>query len=246
MQIKDVIAAWNNQADDANSWDNLDADERVEFTIRFMMTSLKFLTNVDAYNFLSRECLAAINRAEEGGKPAMLESYDQHTQRGSFENETTYRRQLYPVMVEIQEPLNFTYLPKTVTVGMIEQYYAEELLNPVKAKNQKYNYGERLVVQLQTVMDILYKTPFTNQAVISISRPEDIFLPEPPCLRELAFSYFTGKLNLTSYWRSNDLSEAFLTNQGGLALLLRDVAEYAMLPVGSHFYMSPGAHVYIR
>jgi len=36
MEIEDVKSAWNAQADDANNWDNLDADERVEFALLFI------------------------------------------------------------------------------------------------------------------------------------------------------------------------------------------------------------------
>ncbi len=34
MQINDIIEAWNKQADELNRWDNLGADEMVEFTLR--------------------------------------------------------------------------------------------------------------------------------------------------------------------------------------------------------------------
>lgn len=34
MRIDDVIASWNDNADEFNQWDSLDADERVEFAIQ--------------------------------------------------------------------------------------------------------------------------------------------------------------------------------------------------------------------
>jgi thymidylate synthase len=190
-----------------------------------------FETNVDAYNYLIDRC--------RGG-------YRQDIQRGSFANESTYRLQSFPLMLRIFYPTNFLYLPKTVTTGMIEKYYQEYLVNPERKEHEVYTYGERIMQQLPAVLEMLAATPMTNQASISISQPSDIFLADPPCLRELTFSCFGEALHLTSCWRSNDISEAFLINQGGLALLLKDTAEYAGLKVGNHFYCSPGAHIYVR
>jgi len=190
-----------------------------------------FQTNVDAYNFLRGAC---------------ADGYRQDIQRGSFENEATYRMQAFPVMLEITDPCNFLYLPKEVTMGVIEKYHQDYITSPVRPENTVYTYGERIMAQLPTVLEMMAATPSTNQASISISQPSDIFLADPPCLRELTFSHFNGRIHLTSYWRSNDISEAFLINQGGLALLLFDVASYAGKDVGSHFYCSPGAHTYHR
>jgi len=192
-------------------------------------------TNVDAYNYLLDAC-------EDG--------YRQDIARGSFEKTDTYRMQAHPVMIEIFDPLNFLYLPKEVTVGMIEKYYDDYLLDPSVSKNETYTYGNRISTQLPSIIEMLSGTPETNQASISISQPDDIYLRDPPCLRELSFSCLPvtprGEfvLNVTSFWRSNDIGAAFLMNQGGVALLLRDVASCAGLAVGSHYYVSPGAHVY--
>ena len=186
--------------------------------------------NVDAWNVLVEKCY--------------INGYKQEIQRGSFAGGNTVRYQLEPLMIEICSPLDFTYLPKDITPGMIENYYEKYIISPEVAKNETYTYGSRINLQLQTVMDMLARTPNTNQASISISQPSDIHLSDPPCLREITFSFFEGRLHMTSFWRSNDIKAAFLLNQGGLALLLRDVAEYAGWHVGSHFYCSPGAHVY--
>ena len=185
--------------------------------------------NVDAYNKLRKLC--------ENG-------YKQEINRGSFANEQTYRMQSAPIMIEILAPLNFLYLPKEVTVGMIERYYHDYLINPTINTNEVYTYASRINEQLSEVMEMMKNTPQTNQASISISQPSDIKLTDPPCLREATFSYFDNKLHMTSYWRSNDIGEAFLLNQGGLAMLLRDIAAYAGIQTGHHFYVSPGAHIY--
>ena len=188
--------------------------------------------NVEAYNVLKKLC---------------SDGYRQDIERGSFERTETYRLQAFPVMIQIAEPTNFLYLPKEVTVGMIEKYYNEYLISSDIAEHETYTYGSRIAQQLYYVMNMLKRTPMTNQASISISEPTDIVMDDPPCLREITFSVFPGEkkiLNVTTFWRSNDIGEAFLLNQGGIALLLRDIAEYAGLDVGSHYYVSPGAHIY--
>ena len=189
-------------------------------------------TNVDAYNALIGFC---------------RRGYRQDIQRGSFENEeSVYRMQSRPMMIEIKEPLNFLYLPKEVTPGMIDKYYQEYIVNREIQANESYTYGSRIYEQIDKISFMLSATPHTNQASISISQPSDIELEHPPCLREITFSVFDNRLNMTTYWRSNDVMEAFILNQGGMALLLKDIAEFTDLDVGSHYYSSPGAHIYIR
>lgn len=192
-----------------------------------------FNTNVDAYNWIVSECMFG-------------DSYRQDVQCGSFENEACWRMQLRPLMICIVDPTNFTYLPKEVTIGMIEKYYLEEITNNEVQERQTYTYGERLMSQLPVVLERLRLTPQTNQAVITTSQPSDVVLRDPPCLREIAFSCFDDELNITTFWRSNDTKEAFLMNQGAMALLLRDCAEYAGLRTGKHYYCSSGVHVYER
>jgi len=198
--------------------------------MRFKNTN-KVETNVDAYNLLEYYC-------EEYG-------YKQEIDRGSFEGTSTYRLQIQPIMIEIIDPGNFLYLPKEVTVGMIEKYFEEYLMSAEIKTNEVYTYGSRIMKQYDSVLDMMRNTPNTNQAVISIAQPEDIKLKDPPCLRSIHFGVFNGKLNMSSYWRSNDIGEAFLLNQGGLAMMLKDVAEYAEQEVGSHFYFSSGSHIYV-
>lgn len=187
-------------------------------------------TNVDAYNYIKKLCQSG---------------YRQDIQRGSFEQEKVYRMQAYPLSVEITDPFNFLYLPKEITIGMIENYYKDYIIGDEEKENEDYSYWERMKDQIPKVFEIIKNTPSTNQAVISISQPSDIDLKYPPCLREICFSFFENKLNMTSYWRSNDINEAFLLNQGGLSYLLKDVCEYAELNIGSHFYFSPGSHIYV-
>ena len=189
-------------------------------------------TNVDAYNLLISLC---------------KRGYRQDIQRGSFAGEeSVYRMQARPCMVEIKEPLNFLYLPKDCTLGMIQTYYSDYIVNDDLREHEQYTYGNRIMEQLDSVMAMLKETPNTNQASISVSQPSDIEIEHPPCLRLIDFKVFDNKLHMSSFWRSNDILEAFLINVCGLSLLLQDVAELAELEIGSHYYASSGSHLYIR
>jgi thymidylate synthase len=138
-------------------------------------------------------------------------------------------------------------MPKEITVGMIEQYYNTYLVGTgEKAPGEQYTYAERIFQQLPTILEMLLHTPGTNQASISITRPEDVHLEHPPCLREISFSVVGQHLHVSTFWRSNDIGEAFLINQGGISLLLKDAAEYSGLKVGCHFYFCSNPHIYVQ
>ena len=98
--------------------------------------------------------------------------------------------------------------------------------------------------QLLDVMKMLKDTPATNQAIVEVAQPSDVKLKHMPCLRSFQFMLYRGRLNMIVYFRSNDIGEAFIFNHGGLALILRDVAEFAGIAPGDYHYFSPGAHLY--
>lgn len=188
-----------------------------------------------------------IRSAWEALKCECQRGYGQFVQRGSFENcEHTFRAQREPTVLTVQDPTDFTFLPVTVTVGMIERYYLEYVIDPRHPEGEDYSYGERIDLSLQFVLDMLRKTPRTNQAIIAVYDAGDILLRYPPCLLFIQFLFYGGKLHLISSWRSNDISEAFLLNQGAMALLLRDAAEYTELSAGSLVYNSSAPHIYLQ
>lgn len=173
-------------------------------------------------------------------------SYSVSIDRGSFEKTSTTRQQFEFANAAIEYPLDFTILPLGITTGAVQKYYEHYILGCVpRAENETYTYAERISIQLPEVIKMLVNTPYTNQAAISISMPEDIFLHDPPCLREITFKVIPGKgLQLTSFWRSNDLDSAFVFNQCSMSLLLRDVADAIMQPVYRLIYISDGLHKY--
>lgn len=179
--------------------------------------------------------------------------YVQHIQRGSFENEC-FRIQLPYLALRITNhtfdrvpvPPTEDWVPEmTLTHG--ENYYNQYILgSEPPATNEKYTYSTRLNGnnQLAEVIQILWVTPNTNQAVIEVGRPEDIDLTDPACLRLIQFIYDGKQLNIHSYWRSHDVFAGLPENFYGLSRLLEDVAEYTELPVGDFYYYGSCSHIY--
>ena len=144
----------------------------------------------------------------------------------------------------------------------IEDYFAHYLMNPELAENETYTYASRIQLdmpkggtQLDRVIDMLKKTPLTNQAAIEIGTPQDFDICygkdgklDPPCLRLLDFKVIPSKnelvLTVSSYFRSWDLWAGFPTNLGGIELLKQLVASEAGLKNGPMYTYSAGAHIY--
>ena len=156
-------------------------------------------------------------------------------------------------------------IPNPVPIGYIEQYIPY-LMTQDKKENEEYTYGERITkkVRLMKVVDymnldfkflscdgqinywidILKKTPNTNQAVLQIARPSDCLLEDPPCLRHIDMRIKDGKLIFYPYFRSNDLWSGFPANLAGIAVLQKFMADEIGVEIGSMIYSSKGLHIY--
>ena len=176
--------------------------------------------------------------------------YRQCIQRGSFEGE--YRIQYPFVAIEIEHP-NLDMIP-IMPQGMeslaptdmkyVEDYFVNYLMNGELKENEVYSYGSRICKYIDKLVEMLKATPYTNQATLEIASPGDIFLVEPPCLRSLSFKVVDGKLDVSIFFRSNDLFAGFCTNLAGLELLKQYIASEANLENGKMYYASDGLHIY--
>ena len=80
-----------------------------------------------------------------------------------------------PLIPEIPPGLN---IPAPVSQEYIDQYLPY-LLTTNKEPGEDYTYGERLVLQMEKIIERYKKNGGgSNQECISISKPEDIDLPE--------------------------------------------------------------------
>jgi thymidylate synthase len=196
-------------------------------------------------------------------------SYVQHIQKGSFENEQ-YRLQYPGIAVFIEHPYYDMVpaippglgIPSPTTMDYIEDYFANYLMNPELGENETYKYSSRVHnsmpkggTQLERVIDMLKETPFTNQAVVEIGSPVDLDICygkddklDPPCLRLLDFKAIKIEnevmLTVSCYFRSWDLWAGFPSNLGGIELLKQLVASEASLKNGPMYAYSAGAHIY--
>jgi len=199
-------------------------------------------------------------------------------QQGSFMNEQS-RLQFPSYNVCIEYPLfdrivtipEGSNVPAPVGIEEAEEYFQHYIFGTELKENETYTYGSRLNVSLQYVMDMLLKTPITNQAVIEIAQPEDTFKCigndgklDPPCARLVDFkvipmyieNYVNGKyiethldkvlskLDMHVYFRSWDLYGGMPANLYGMSRLQETVSEYIGVPVGKMYAYSSGLHLY--
>lgn len=182
-------------------------------------------------------------------KEVMVNGKDYQVERGSYVGQQ--RRQLLHLMLMVRRPGDRPLAPlvppgenAVTNEEAIQRYFTDYLMCSTLAENEQYTYGNRIDQYLEHVARMLTKTPHTNQAVIEISRPEDILLNDPPCLRVLDWKVIDDTLWLSSYWRSWDVHGALPVNLGGLQLLNEMMAEWVGLWPGPQVAYSSGAHIY--
>jgi len=143
-------------------------------------------------------------------------SYMQNIQAGSFENEQ-YRLQYPGIAVFIEHPhLDMIPIippalgiPSPTSMEYVESYFADYIMDPTLSENETYRYSSRihnpmpgnadmgippLGTQFDRVVEMLRKSPYTNQAVIEVGSPQDHDVCygkdrklDPPCLRLIDF-----------------------------------------------------------
>ena len=92
-----------------------------------------------------------------------------------------------------------------------------------KLEDYDYTYGERIKEQLGDILHMLAFTPNTNQAIIRITKPEDIRLSHPPCMCLLQFKVINNKLVCYTYFRSWDAFNGYPYNVPAIQLLKEDI-----------------------
>lgn len=156
-----------------------------------------------------------------------------------------------PLLPQIPAHLN---IPDPVDKDYIEgdgngSSYLTYMMTSEKMDSESYTYGERIAggekSQINTVID-RYKScgPCNNQLIMTIAKPEDIHLEDPPCLRHIDTRVEDGKLHFIVYFRSWDLWSGLPANLAGLQYL----KEYMSLEIGvddgEMIVSSKGLHLY--
>ncbi|MHC1603460.1 MAG: thymidylate synthase, partial [Candidatus Syntropharchaeales archaeon] len=101
------------------------------------------------------------------------------------------------------------------------------------------------VDQLAAVVSRLKEDRWTRRAFVTISRPWDVMLDEPACLRSYVFQAIDDEtLGLTLFMRSNDAYGATHANQYGFARLLWWVARETGFKKCRMTLLSCNMHIY--
>lgn len=150
-------------------------------------------------------------------------------------------------------------VPAPTTMDYVNDYFVKYLMDPTLGENETYKYASRINApmpkggtQLERVVEMLKKTPQTNQATIEIGTPEDLDSCigndgklDPPCLRLISFKVLLGnKLAVSVFFRSWDLWAGFPSNLAGIELLKQYVSQEAGLENGPMYAYSDGLHIY--
>jgi len=194
-------------------------------------------------------------------------AYEYVIEKGSFEGDT--RREFFYITIEIETPYQEPWdlmlpqipthlnIPNPVENGYIEQYLPYLMTAEIQ-EGEDYTYGSRLchvfshtpgffeirINQIEYWIEVLKKTPMTNQAVLQIAQPSDCLLDDPPCLRAIDLRILGGKLHFFPQFRSWDLWGGFPANLGAIAVLQKYMADCIGVGAGRMIASSKGLHLY--
>lgn len=180
--------------------------------------------------------------------------YDYKIEQGSYVGQI--RRQLDHVVIRITEPWSRPLtpllpegsgIPPTTSDEKIDKYFVDYIIGNEKSDNEDYTYGQYISAQLPRIIGILNTSQGnSNQACITIGEPENVFLNDPPCLKLIDFKVVEQRLNMSVYFRSNDLFAAMPENLGGMQMLKEYLLLHLDFPVtdGEILYYSGGLHLY--
>lgn len=174
-------------------------------------------------------------------------------QHGSFVGES--RLEFYHATIHITHPYAEPWdtmlpeipahmgIPNPVTPGYIEQYLPY-LMTTKKQEGESYTYGERIMPQVPAMIQLLYSTPNTNQAILQVAHPSDMNLDDPPCLRHIDMRVLDGALYFYPYFRSWDLWGGYPANLTAIAILQKYIADEIGVECGGITATSKGLHIY--
>ena len=181
-------------------------------------------------------------------RKVLQQGHDWTIQRGSFEGHQ--RKEFDNICITISNPGTRPLIPETPegipppTDMNYVNNYLHYLITGHKTIDEQYTYGERIESQLDTIIDMLQKTPQTNQACIEVAQPADITLSDPPCLRLIDCRIRYGRLHFFVYFRSWDLWGAFPPNLAALQLVKEYMAAQIGVEDGVFNAWSKGLHLY--
>ena len=146
-----------------------------------------------------------------------------------------------PLLPDIPPSLG---IPNPVADGYLEEYLPY-LMTSDKQPGEDYTYGMYLERQIDEVIKMYKRDGYnTNQAYMTVGKPQSIYLKDPPCLRGIDTRISDGKLHFVVYFRSWDLFNGFPANLGAIQLLKEYMAAEIGVEDGEIIASSKGLHLY--
>ena len=146
-----------------------------------------------------------------------------------------------PLLPDIPPSLG---IPNPVADGYLEEYLPY-LMTSEKQPGEDYTYGMYLERQIDAVIKMYKRDGYnTNQACMAVSKPTNIYLTDPPCLRQIDTRISSGKLHFVVYFRSWDLWGGFPANLGAIQLMKEYMAAEIGVEDGEIIASSKGLHIY--
>lgn len=131
----------------------------------------------------------------------------------------------------------------------LENYYPQ-VLTDKNIKDIEYTYGQRLrnnngIDQIEKIIEKIKKTNYTRRAIaFTWDIKKDYDNEKSPCLCLIQAIIQDSKLYFTSYFRSNDMYNAWPKNTFALRKLQQDIALKINIGIGSLIIISNSAHIY--
>lgn len=145
-------------------------------------------------------------------------------------------------------------IPAPTDMEYVEDYYNRYIIGTEVAEGETYTYGSRIQPQIEPIIEKFLEGGWgTNQCTVTVAKPEDIYSPDPPCLRSIDFRVYPKEalrpgekqaLHMILNFRSWDLWGGLPSNLGGLYLLMEDMAHAMDIVPGEIHAMCKGLHVY--
>ncbi|MBN1289333.1 MAG: thymidylate synthase [Actinobacteria bacterium] len=177
-------------------------------------------------------------------------------ERGSYEGQI--RREFECAVIKINYPEarpliptmpEGSTLPPPTDMKFVNNYLEKLVSAHSKAEREDYTYGQYLEPQIHEVIRMYKEDGFgTNQACMAVCDPRNIFLNDPPCLRQVDTRIYPDekKLHFILYFRSWDLWGGFPSNLAALQLLKEYMASEigGGVDPGETIAISKGLHLY--
>lgn len=173
-----------------------------------------------------------------------------------------------PLMVIIHHPLEDMIPENSNWSESMLDNYAAQLIDP-NVRGFTYTYGERLRAwsrldysngvtdhgedyyairkedQLLTLSRCLRDDPNSRQAIMTTWYPGvDPNAQYPPCMIIDDLKIRHEKLHIVVYFRSNDMYAAWPQNAYGIAKMMKSIANYLKIELGTMTIISNKAHIY--